>query len=83
LTCEFTGVFEDFILVLPGAGRTAELSSGDVMVSVLVGALSMATPIVFLKLKDKAYFDETFYRLRTLRCSFSTFARKWTRLLER
>jgi hypothetical protein len=41
-------------------GRTAELSSGDVMVSVLVGALLMATPIVFLKLKDKAYFDQTF-----------------------
>jgi hypothetical protein len=28
-------------------GRTAELSSGDVMVSVLVGVLLMAAPIVF------------------------------------
>jgi hypothetical protein len=40
-------------------GRRAELSSGDVMVSVLVsvlvGVLLMATPIVFLKLKDKTY----------------------------
>jgi hypothetical protein len=51
LTCEFTGVFEDFILVLPGAGRTAELSSGDVMVSVLVGVLLMAAPIVFFEVE--------------------------------
>ena len=39
--------------------RTAELSSGDVIVSVLVGALLMATPILFLKLKGKPYFKQT------------------------
>jgi hypothetical protein len=38
--------------------RTAELSSRDIWVSVLVGALLMATPIVFLKAKGKAYFDQ-------------------------
>ena len=32
-------------------GRTAELSSGDVMVSVLVGVLLMAAPIVFFEVE--------------------------------
>jgi hypothetical protein len=51
LTCEFTGVFEDFIWCYRVQGRTAELSSGDVMVSVLVGVLLMAAPIVFFEVE--------------------------------
>lgn len=35
------------------------LSTGEIVTSALVGALLMATPIIFLKLKDRPYFKQT------------------------
>jgi hypothetical protein len=60
LTCEFTGVFEDFILVLPGAGADGGAFERRCDGVGAGGGAVDGYADCFLKLKDKAYFDETF-----------------------
>ncbi len=54
------------VLMLPiaagcyrAAARAGDLSAGTVILSVLIGAALMATPVVMLKIKDRPYFRRT------------------------
>lgn len=56
------GLITAVLLFFPAAVATfriAGLHAGGIFAAFVIGAAAMATPIVFLKLKTKPYFDQT------------------------